>query len=118
MGFEKGHKHGKGRPKGSKNRHDFSVDELARTYDTTVFDILLRVAMGDWQALGFEEKTKTTFTMSGIEVEEENIPLKERVAAADKAARYLYAQKQSVQLSTGDTGIKIIVEDYTKKDPK
>lgn len=104
-----------GRPKGSKNKHTFQVEEIANKYDVEVFEVLLWVAMGDYKALGYEEKTKTTYTQNGIEVEEENVPLKERVAAAKECARYLYSAKQSIALSTGDTGIKIIVEDYSKK---
>lgn len=115
MPFEKGHKSATGRPKGSKNKHTFNVEELAHKYDCEPFEILLMVAMGDWERLGFEGKTKTTFTQAGIEVEEDNVPLKERVQAAKEAAKYLYSTKQSVALSTGDTGIKIIVEDYSKK---
>ena len=105
-----------GRVKGSRNKHTFNVEELAQKYDVEVFEVLLWVAMGDWRSLEFESKTKTTFTAQGIEIEEDNVPLKERVQAAKEAARYLYSQKQSIALSTGESGIEIIVKDYTTKN--
>ncbi len=107
-----------GRPKGAKNKHSFNVEEIANRFDKQPFEILMMVASGDWEGLGFESRTKTTFTQAGIEVEEENIRLADRVQAAKEASKYLYSAKQAIALSTGDTGIKIIVEDYTKKDSK
>ena len=91
------------------------VEEIAMKFDLDPFEILMMIACGDWKGLGYENKTKTTFTAQGIEVEEENIKLSDRVSAAKEAARYLHSPKQSIALSTGDSGIKIIVEDYTKK---
>lgn len=106
---------GPGRPKGSKNKHTFQVEEIAQKYDLEPFEILTMIAMGDWKGMGFEAKTKTTFTMNGIEVEEENIPLKDRVMAAKECAKYLYSAKQAIALSTGESGFKVIVEDYGKE---
>lgn len=104
-----------GRPKGAKNKRTLLVEEIAMRFDIDPFEVLMMVAAGDWKGLGYAEKSKTTFTLQGIEVEEDNVPLAQRVQAAKEAAKYLYAQKQSVAISTQDSGLKIIVEDYTKK---
>ena len=104
-----------GRKKGSKNKRSITVEMIAKRYDLDPFDVLMMIATGDWKGLGFESKTKTTFTMNGIEVEEENIPIGERTKAAKEAAGYLYSKKQAIEVSTGENGFKIVVEDYTAK---
>jgi hypothetical protein len=110
----KGKKTG-GRTKGSRNKRNLVVEEIAARFDLDPFEVLMMVASGDWKGLGYDAKTKVTFTPQGIEVEEDNVPLPSRVQAAKEASKYLYAQKQSVAISTEDSGVKIIVEDYTSK---
>lgn len=90
------------------------MEELAQKFDAEPFEILMRFASGDWAFFGFDGPTKTTFTAQGLEIEEQNLPIKDRVTAAKEACRYLYSQKQSVDVKVPE-GIKIIVEDYTKK---
>jgi hypothetical protein len=104
-----------GRPKGVKNTRTRTIEEIAAKFDIDPFEVLMMIAAGDWEGLGFAAKSRTSFTPQGIEIEEDNVPLAQRCQAAKEAAKYLYSQKQSVALSTGDTGIKIIVEDYSKK---
>lgn len=117
MAHEKGtpKTEGSGRKKGSQNKRTFRVEEIAEKFNVDPFEVLMMVAAGDWEALGFESQSKISYTNAGIEFEEPHIKLSDRVQAAKEAARYLYSQKQSVAISTGDGGIKIIVEDYTKK---
>lgn len=105
-----------GRQKGTPNKRSLLVEEIAAKFNIDPFEVLMMVAAGDWKSLGYDSKTKISYTGAGIEFEEDNVRLEHRVGAAKEAARYLYAQKQSVALSTGDTGIKIIVEDYSKKE--
>lgn len=105
-----------GRVKGTKNKRTFNAEELFRELDFDPLELLIHVAAGNWQALGFEGPTKISYTSAGIEFEEQNIPLKERVTAAKEASKYLYSQKQSVALSTDQAGFKIVVEDYSKKE--
>ena len=104
-----------GRPKGSKNKRSFIAEIVASRMNYDPLVTLIQIAKGDWKALGFGEKTKTTFTAQGIEVEEENIPLSERNKAAKEVAKYLYSTKQSMELSSPEEGFKIIIEDYSKK---
>lgn len=104
-----------GRPKGSKNIRSITVEMIAARFKIDPFEVLMMIAAGDWKGLGYKEETKTSFAASGIEFEEPWIKLSDRVQAAKEAAKYLYSQKQSVQVSTGESGIKIIIEDYSKK---
>lgn len=115
MGFKKGEG---GRPKGAKNKHSFNVEEMANQYAMQPFDFLMAVVNNDWKRLGFENANKVIIgEKNGIEfsLEEPNIKMTDRVTAAKEASKYLYSAKQAIALSTGETGIKIIVEDYTKK---
>lgn len=103
-----------GRQKGTPNKRNFKVEEIAAKFSIDPFEVLMMVAAGDWKALGYEGPTRTSFAASGIEFEEPWIKLSDRVQAAKEAAKYLYSQKQSVALSTAeDTGIKVEVVDYT-----
>lgn len=104
-----------GRPKGCKNKRTLTVEMIAENFHLDPFEVLMMVAAGDWKGLGFDAPSHTTFAASGIEYEELWIKLSDRVQAAKEAAKYLYSQKKSVELSTGDQGIKIIIEDYCKK---
>lgn len=111
MGFKKGEG---GRPKGVKNTRTRLVEEIAAKFKLDPFEVLMMVAAGDWKGLGYEAEVRTSFAASGIEFEEPVIKLSDRVQAAKEASKYLYAQKQSVARGAGDTGIKIVIEDYTK----
>lgn len=113
MSFKKGEG---GRKAGSKNKRTLMVEEIAARFDLDPFEVLMMVVAGDWKGLGYDAASKVSYTSAGIEFEEPNIKLSDRVQAAKEASKYLYAQKQSVAVSTGDTGIKIIVEDYSKKE--
>ncbi len=112
MPFKKGEG---GRPKGAKNRHSFNAEEIANKFDKEPLEILMMIASGDWEGLGFKEKSKISYTNAGIEFEEDHIRLQDRTQAAKEACKYLYSAKQAVALSTGQEGIKIIVEDYTNE---
>jgi len=114
LAFTKGHKLATGRPKGSKNKHSFNAEEIANKFDVQPLEILMMIATGDWAGLGYAEKSKISFTSAGIEFEEDHIRLQDRTMAAKEASKYLYSQKQAVALSTGEEGIKIVVEDYSK----
>lgn len=103
------------RTKGSKNKKTFEVEEIAARFDLNPFEVLMMVAAGDWKGLGFDSKTQTVYTAQGIEMEVENIRLSDRVAAAKEAARYLFSTKQPVDPKTGDSAIRMIIEDYSKK---
>lgn len=110
----KGKKTG-GRQKGSLNKRTQLVEDIAARFDLDPFEVLMLFMMGDWKALGYEnecyfaEKPDGEIKMGYV------IPPELRMNAAKEASKYLYAQKKAVELSSGETGIKIIVEDYLKK---
>lgn len=106
------------RTKGSKNKHSFKVEEIAHKYDMEPFEFAMAVLNNDWKRLGYENANKVIIgEKAGVKfsLEEPNIKLSERVKCAEFASKYLYSQKQAVQVS-GELGMKLIIEDYTKKD--
>lgn len=102
------------RPLGSKNRRTRLVEEIAGRFDLDPFEVLMMVVNGDWKGLGYDSPTRTSFAASGIEFEEPNIKLCDRVQAARDACKYLYSPKISVALSTEESGIKVILEEFGK----
>jgi len=108
-------KGGPGRPKGCKNKRNLEVEAIAARFAINPFEVLMMIAAGDWKGLGFKTKTTKVFTASGAMNEVENVPLNERNQAAKEASKYLYSQKNKVELTTGQEGFKIIVEDYSEK---
>lgn len=105
-----------GRPKGAKNIKDRFVAELVATrLDYDPLETLIYIAKGDWKKLGYDKPTLNRWTNAGIEYEEDIISLTERNKAATQIAKYLYSQKQAIDLTSGGEGFKIIIEDYCKK---
>jgi len=115
MAAPKGHPQWGHRPKGLRNKKNIEVEALAARYGISVFEVLLMIAHADWKGLGFEGPNRVSYTSAGIEFTEPNIKLSDRLHAAKEACKYLYSQKQSVALSAEDSGIRIVVEDYSKK---
>ena len=113
MGFKKGEG---GRKKGALNKRTQLVEDIAAKFDIDPFEVLMMVAAGDWKGLGYDAKSRISYTSAGIEFEEDVIGLSDRVQAAKEASKYLYSQKKAVELSTNETGIRIVVEDYLKKE--
>jgi len=103
------------RPKGCKNKRSITVEMIAARFKIDPFEVLMMVAAGDWKGLGYESATRTSFAASGIEFEELVITVKDRLLAAKEATRYLYSAKQSIEVSSGSEGFKVIIEDYSKK---
>src|SRR5579863_2863290 len=118
MPFQKGkaRAEGAGRKKGTPNKWTRKVEDIALKYKLDPFEVLLMFACADWKALGYDsdvyhvEKPDGSVKMGYV------ISPEMRLKAAEAAARYLYSTKQSVALGTNESGIKIIVEDYSKKN--
>ena len=106
------------RPKGVRNKRTLAVEEMAAKLKCEPFEILCYFAMGNYEALGYEAKTRTCFTAAGIEFEEDIIKPEQRLTAAKEASKYLYSQKKALEVANkeGESfGIEVIVKDYTKK---
>jgi hypothetical protein len=110
----KGAKFG-GRKKGTKNKLSREADEVFETIGFCPLETLIDIAMGNWKALGYESEFKSEFDSKGEAVEVERIQLEHRLAAAKEACKYRFSQKKAVELTTKDTGFKIVVEDFSKK---
>lgn len=105
----------KGRQKGAKGKMNFNAMELAQELGIDPLEFLLRMARGDYEYFGFTEPNKVSYTNAGIEFEEPNLKMSDRVTCAKEAAKYLHSAKQAMAISTDEAGFKITVEDYSKK---
>lgn len=102
------------RPKGSQNRKTKELHELADSLGISPFQILLHFANGDWKALGYKKEgvIKANEHCSWLEL---TIPTSVRAKAAGEACEYLYPKRKAVELSAGENGFKVIIEDYMAK---
>lgn len=93
-----------------------TAEEIAAQHKLDPFEVLMMVASGDWEGLGYDSETETCYTAQGIEFERKNITLADRVAAAREANKYLRSAKP-VQLETPPDGEGFVVKilDYTSK---
>lgn len=110
----KGKKTG-GRQKGSLNKRTLVVEEIAAKFDIDPFEALMMFVANDWEGLGYDNEMYFKEGANGEVKMGYVITPEMRMQAAKEASKYLYSQKKAVELSTNDTGIKIIVEDYSKK---
>lgn len=107
---------GSGRKKGTPNKKTILADQMAKDLGVDPLEVLLLFTKGDWKALGYEAESTVCYTAAGIEYSKFTISPDNRIAAAKEAVKYLYSQKKAIELSADkDSGIKIILEDYTKK---
>lgn len=79
----KGRHDGGGRRKGSPNKRTVLLIEKAAYLKVDPFEILLLVAKGDWQGLGYEFNP---------------ITLGDRLAAATQACQYLYPKRKAIDV--------------------
>ncbi len=112
MGFKKGQG---GRHKGSVNKRTRNIEEMAAACSVDPFQVLLWVAEGNWKALGYDAPSKISYTSAGIEFEEPNVKLDDRISAAKAASKYLYSEKKAVELGTGESAIRIEIVDYVSE---
>lgn len=95
MPFQKGHKLSPGRTAGVKNKRSLKVIEMASQFDLDPFEILMHIAQGDWEALGYQNEifVKETADGKGHSLGYTITP-EMRLAAAKECAQYLYAKKR------------------------
>lgn len=116
MGFQKGHKHSKGRPKDSKNKDPLALEERAIARGVDVFEIALDFASANYKALGYENECYFTEKLDGAVKMGYVISPEMRLKAVETLLKYIYPQKKAVELSTDpEKGFRLIIEDYTKK---
>lgn len=102
----------KGRPKGSKNIKSFDAELLAKKLGVDPLEILLRMAAGDWEGLGYDNECYISEKADGSTKAGYTITPQMRADAAAQACKYFYSTKQAVQVSTADSGFRIEVVNY------
>lgn len=104
-----------GRPKGSKDKRHILVEETAMKLGCDPFKILCLFANADWKALGYDSSVEVAESKDGNSTFiKHTISPELRASCAKDACKYLYSQKQSVEVSSGAEGFKIVIEDYRK----
>lgn len=97
MGFKPGHKKAGGRQKGTLNRDTATLKERAAALGIDPFEILLLFAAEDWKRLGYEARTKTSYTNAGIEFEEFLIKPELRGKCAAEACQYIHPKRKAIE---------------------
>ena len=90
-----------GRQKGVINKRSFDARALAEAKGCDPLEILIDIAKGDWAALGYKSAAIKKVNL-GIEYEEVIITLDNRMSAAREAAKYIYPQLKSMELTGKD----------------
>ena len=101
---------GSGRKKGSGNKKSLLVAEKAMELGVDPFEILLKFASADWKALGYKEEYQVTKDGARLTISPEV-----RLKAASEACQYILPKKKAMEISNGENGFKLIIEDYTTK---
>lgn len=106
-----------GRIKGTPNKDSAPVTAVAARLGIDPFEVLLRFAMGDWKNLGYETEQYISSANENGTFYKWTIDPAVRMKAAAEASQYLYPKKKALELSADseNAGIKIIIEDYSKK---
>lgn len=99
MSFQPGHPKWGGRKPGTPNKPNATINERARAIGVDPFEVLLKFAKGDWEGLGYEAKSTTKWTSSGIEYEEDVITPQMRLFAAKECVQYLEPKKKAIEVS-------------------
>jgi len=99
-----------GRPKGSKNKRSEQLQEIADRMNVNPFEILLKIAAGDWKGLGYDSPHETRFSPTGTKYKTDKITLMDRRQAASDALPYLNPKLKAVEISTdGETGAFAVI---------
>lgn len=97
MADKEGRKTG-GRKSGTPNRRTQEAIELSEKLNVDPLEILLLIAKGDWEALGYENPQTSKLSKSGDEVWCDRIELDHRLAAAKESCKYIYPARKAVEL--------------------
>lgn len=119
MPFQKGKPRDEkaGRKKGTPNKDSLPLEEKAKSLGIDPFEILLLFAGGKWKELGYDNEVYHSEKADGSVKMGYTITPEMRLKASSEACQYLLPKKKAVELSnSGDTGFKIVIEDYSKKE--
>lgn len=110
----KGQKFG-GRQKGTPNKDPLALEARAKALGVDVFEIMVHFASGNWEKLGYDNECYFSETPKGEVKMGYTITPEMRMKASQELMKYIYPQKKAVELSGEVEGIKIVIEDYSKK---
>ena len=88
-----------GRIKGERNYKTKEANEIADRLGIDPFIILLHIAAGDYQALGYDSAVKIKVTKDGGTITEDTIPIELRRQAASDAVQYLRPKLKAIEHS-------------------
>jgi hypothetical protein len=89
-----------GRTKGTPNKKTRILQELAEDLKVDPFEILLRLASGDWAGLGYDSATTLKYS-NGVGYEVDRISVETRLSAASEACQYLYPKRKAIDVTSG-----------------
>lgn len=112
MPFKPGHPKpvNAGRKKGTPNKTNQNLVDLAQKLKVDPFEILLHFAAGNWRKLGYSSETLITTNADGNTTVRPYITPEMRVNAASRACEYLYPKRKALELDTGKGIIPYVIE--------
>ncbi len=90
------------RTKGSRDRKMIDAQKKAEELRIDPFEILLLFAAGNWEALGYEKKTKLIPIGKDNMIEEDVIGPELRMNAARDATNYIFAKRKAIEFDIKD----------------
>lgn len=102
MGFKKGKEKTGGRKAGVPNKKTEHFFEMCDKYGFDPVEFNINVAMNNWKALGYPNRTYQVSTGDGV-IEVDFIELKDRVNANNKLLDFMYPKRKAIEV-TNDTG--------------
>lgn len=87
-----------GRTKGTPNRENQRIMELANRLNIDPFEVLLKFAGNDWEGLGYDSPCEERHSKDGSVYYVDRITAKDRIMAAKEIANYMAPKRASVQV--------------------
>lgn len=88
-----------GRPKGARNKDTLEADALAKKLGIDPFEVLLRMAAGQWEELGYKAEKRIVGMNEYGEWDDYTIPVAVRAKAAERATEFLRPKLKSVDIT-------------------
>lgn len=115
MPFKKGMQKIGGRSKGVPNKDSLGLEERAHARGVDIFQVALDFVTGNYKALGYENECYFMEKPDGAVKMGYTITPEMRLKACEFLMKYVYPQKKALEIAGATEGIKIIIEDYSKK---
>lgn len=107
---------GTGRQKGTPNKRVALLEDKCKELGVDPFTVLLLFAGGRWKELGYASEKYVTGINEYGSWEKWTIDPAVRGKCAAEACQYLLPKRKAIELAADeDSGLKIIIEDYSKK---